>query len=164
RPPSPASGGWKDPPSPPPSGPLRPLNPFLALLDQLSDLLAALAADLFVEGGAVLVAHGLPTLAAAQLSAFAADLLVEPDAPLVADALAALAAGFAHRHAPLAVHAIARHSRISSGPYSSLAAGNTSPPTAGTSSSRACFASLAAFFPSSINWRTLCPPFLPISS
>src|SRR4029077_16410390 len=115
-----ASGGWKVPP------PLR-LRPFLvhftfdlseahpsedallALLDQLSDLLAALAADLLVEGGAVLVAHGLPALAAAQLSALAADLLVEPDAALVAHAFAALAAGFADRHAPLAVHAPVRH-------------------------------------------------------
>src|SRR5207237_1198000 len=80
----------------------------LPLLDQLAALLAALATDFLVEGGAVLVAHGLPTLAAAQLAALAANLLVEPDAPLVADAFAALAAGFPDRHAPLAVHAIAR--------------------------------------------------------
>src|SRR6266849_5451319 len=142
------------------------LDPFLALLDQLPDLLAALAADFLVKGGAVLVAYGLSTLAAAQLSALAADLLVERDAALVAHALAALAAGFPDRHTPLAVHAPFRHGRSPEVSYSSLAAGNTSPPTAGTSSSRAAIAlaSLAAFFPSSISWRTLCPPFLPISS
>src|SRR6266849_6823305 len=67
------------------------LDPFLALLDQLPDLLAALAADLLVKGGAVLVAYGLSTLAAAPL--------------------AALAAGFADRHPAFAVHAIARHGR-----------------------------------------------------
>src|SRR5438874_2589138 len=43
----------------------------LALLDEFSDLLAALAADLLVESGAVLVAHGLAALAASQLPAFA---------------------------------------------------------------------------------------------
>src|SRR6202162_776807 len=103
----------------------------LALLDELTDLLAALASDLFVERGAVLVADGLTALSPPELAALAADLLVELHAPFVADALAALAAGFGDGHAAFSVAAGLDHLGFLSRSYSCAGSGTTSPPGAG---------------------------------
>src|SRR5919108_371716 len=55
-------------------------NPLLALLDELPDLLAALATDLLVERGAALRLH--------RVAALLADLLVEAGAALRLDRVA----------------------------------------------------------------------------
>src|SRR5471032_2416062 len=95
------------PPPAPPFGAFKfqktPLlqEAFLALLDELTNLLTALAADLFVKRGTVLVADGLSALLSPELTALAADLLVETHAPFVANALAALAASLRDRHPAL---------------------------------------------------------------
>src|SRR6266403_2154096 len=78
-------------------------NAFLALLDELANFLSSLASNLFVERGAVLVAHGFAALSPPELATLAADLLVEADAALVANALATLPASFRDRHAALSV-------------------------------------------------------------
>src|SRR5207245_1860216 len=65
----------------PPPVPLRLLqfsrsaseDALLALLDELADLLAALASDLLVERGTVLVADGLTALSPPELTTLAAD-------------------------------------------------------------------------------------------
>src|SRR5438067_9151428 len=101
----------------PPPVPLRLLqfsrsaseDALLALLDELADLLAALAADLLVERRTVFVSDGLTALSPSELTTLAADLLVELDAPLVADALAAFPAGFGDRHAAFALPAVLGH-------------------------------------------------------
>src|SRR5882724_9591926 len=80
-------------------------NAFLALLDELANFLSSLASNLFVERGAVLVAHGFAALSPPELATLAADLLVEADAALVANALATLPTGFRDRHAALSVAA-----------------------------------------------------------
>src|SRR5437588_11584729 len=74
---------------------LLPLLLALARLDQLTDLLSALVADLLVEL--------VPTLIAHRLSAFAADLLVKLVPALITHLLSALPTGLAagHRPAPL---------------------------------------------------------------
>src|SRR5215208_1170012 len=86
----------------------------LPLLDQLADLVSALAADLLVERGAALGLDGLAALlpdllvearaalGLHRLAALAADLLVELPPARLADADAALAAGLRDRHCALA--------------------------------------------------------------
>src|SRR6266478_546755 len=67
-------------------------NAFLALLDELANFLSSLASNLFVERGAVLVAHGFAALSPPELATLLADLLVERSATLRLDRLAAFLA------------------------------------------------------------------------
>src|SRR5207248_2307543 len=85
----------------------------LPLLDQLTDLLPALVADLRVELGPSRCAHRLsalladllvelvPALRLDRLAALAADLLVEGPAAFLGDFHAALAPGFRNGHPAL---------------------------------------------------------------
>src|SRR3989442_1264275 len=123
----------------------------LALLDQLADLLAALAPDLLVERRAILVPDGLTALSPPELTTLAAYLLVELDAPLFADALATLAAGFGDRHAALSVAAGLDHLEVLSRSHSCAGSRTTSPPGAGVLSSEDLAVLIAAFLPSSIS-------------